>query len=68
MSRLYKSATQQKIEELLNENEKLRMENAELKAQTEKMKCCGNCGKWENCEKDEMFSQDICDNWELWSN
>ena len=31
----------------------------------EKMKCCGNCGKWENCEKDEMFSQDICGDWEL---
>ena len=39
---------------------------AELEAQIEKMKCCGNCGKWENCEKDEMFSQDICDNWEIW--
>lgn len=40
-------------------------ENAELKAQIEKMKCCGNCGKWENCEKDEMFSYDICGDWEL---
>lgn len=38
---------------------------AALEAQIEKMKCCGNCGKWENCEKDEMFSQDICGDWEL---
>jgi hypothetical protein len=43
----------------------LEKENAKLKAQIEKMKCCGNCGKWENCEKDEMFSQDICGDWEL---
>lgn len=37
----------------------------EYVALIEKMKCCGNCGKWENCEKDEMFSQDICGDWEL---
>ena len=37
----------------------------EYVALIKKMKCCGNCGKWENCEKDEMFSQDICGDWEL---
>ena len=41
-------------------------QNIALKKMIEKMKCCGNCGKWENCEKDEMFSQDICGDWELW--
>jgi hypothetical protein len=40
-------------------------QNIALKRMIEKMKCCGNCGKWENCEKDEMFSQDICGDWEL---
>ena len=42
---------------------KMRIED--LEEQIKKMKCCGNCGKWENCEKDEMFSQDICGDWEL---
>ena len=37
----------------------------DLEEQIKQMKCCGNCGKWENCEKDEMFSQDICGDWEL---
>lgn len=37
----------------------------EYVALIKKMTCCGNCGKWENCEKDEMFSQDICGDWEL---
>ena len=42
---------------------KMRIED--LEEQIKQMKCCGNCGKWENCEKDEMFSQDICGDWEL---
>ena len=42
---------------------KMRIED--LEEQIKKMKCCGNCGKWENCEKDEMFSYDICGDWEL---
>lgn len=51
------------IKEFCKEKIQLEKENAELKGQIEKMKCCGNCGKWENCDKDEMFSQNICDNW-----
>lgn len=50
----------------------LEKENAELKAQIEKMKCCYNCSKWNDgqCKdiKDSFFyvmADFNCDKWEL---
>jgi len=43
-------------------------ENEQLKAQIEKMKCCGNCSKWYECSKEKQMLFKLhknCDEWEL---
>ena len=41
-----------KLAQALEDNAKLQKENEELKAQIEKMKCCGNCDNWNSNRKD----------------
>ncbi len=43
---------------------KLDKENAELKAQIEKMKCCQNCRKFNNLSYDCTCAE-VCNEWEL---
>jgi hypothetical protein len=49
--------------------ENLREENEQLKAQIEKMKCCGNCSKkYSTCTREKQVrcrAYKTCDEWEL---
>lgn len=46
----------------------IEQKNEQLKAQIEKMKCCGNCSKWYECSKEKQMLFKLhknCDEWEL---
>ena len=55
--------------DLLEENQDLRKQVAELEAQIEKMKCCGNCAKRGHICVAEEMQGNLCgknkDKWEL---
>jgi len=60
---------QQGFEIICRENDKFDKENAELKVQIEKMKCCMNCKYFDRnepkyCNKG-VFNSYVCNKWEL---